>query len=298
LQSYFPGLAVTYTAAHYRPKILDPPGECKPNEWITTQLAKRLGILEKYNKYYTTDDKWDEMWSERVKDAFDRTVAEMKTRGAPAPTWEEFKAGKYLKIEDMYTEPWYAFKDQIEKGVPFNTKSGKLEILWDYIEETKGLNKGEQVPISSMPTYGRYCHPVPSYIPPTRGFHDPLVAEYPLTMISSHSRYRNHSAFLSNPMLLNELYRHDCWISVADAKARGIKDGDCVSITNNYGTIVMVAYVTNRISPGVILVRLGGWFLPNASGIDRGGCPNAITGDIVSPVLPAKGTTIAQVEKF
>ncbi len=52
--------------------------------------------------------------------------------------------------------------------------------------------------------------------------------------------------------------REPCLINTADAKARGIKDGDVVRVFNERGQILAGAKVTDAVRPGVVRVSEGG----------------------------------------
>jgi len=96
-------------------------------------------------------------------------------------------------------------------------------------------------------------------------------------------------------------------MSGVDAIARGIKDGDTVKVFNDKGTVVLPVYVSNRISPGITIMRHGAWFNEISPGVDNGGCQNSLTGELdysggvvnnpgISPVTPARGTTLCEVQ--
>ena len=144
-----------------------------------------------------------------------------------------------------------------------------------------------------------------AYIPQVRGWYDGLNSQYPLQMLTSHSRYRYHSAFWYNPMLTGEVYQHGLWISGVDAIARKINTGDMLKVFNDWGAVINVkAYVTNRISPGVVLLRYGTPFEQAAPGVDTGGCANSLTGEddtgnnAVSPISTARCATLVEVQKL
>lgn len=160
-----------------------------------------------------------------------------------------------------------------------------------------------------MPTYGRNWDHVPSYIQQVRGFYDPLVSKYTMTMMTPHSRYRYHSGFWASQMLRPEVYQHHLWINAADAMRRGINDGDTVEVFNDKGKTLIPAFVTNRVSPGVVMCRLGGWFEQPTPGVnlDISGCPNSLAGEpdyannvvedpTISAVNAAKATTVVEVQ--
>ena len=53
--------------------------------------------------------------------------------------WEEFKRHGVYKFK--LDRPHVAFQDQIEKGVPFQTPSGKIEILCTELAQINGLDE-------------------------------------------------------------------------------------------------------------------------------------------------------------
>ena len=95
------------------------------------------------------------------------------------------------------------------------------------------------------------------------------------------------------------MYRHRVWLNTVDARNRDIKDNDMIKVYNDRGTIVMPAYVTNRIMPGVVLIHHGGRYIPNDDGIDVGASPSTLLGgDFESCTAPARATSLVQIEKY
>jgi anaerobic dimethyl sulfoxide reductase subunit A len=272
----------------YAPKIIEPQGEAKDLMWIQTQLAKRLGLLDLFMPLYTTDKDWDNLMESLHKEAYEKWAA---ARGINIP-WEEFKK-KPIIHRDVVDEINYPFKAQIQKGEKFNTRTGKIEIYSEYLAKTD-LKRTQ---------YGGYIDPLPVYRPVWEGFYDPKAQKYPLMAITPHGRYRIHSVQDSNPWLSQDAYRHSVWINVADAKARGIKDGDLVRVYNDVGETVIPAYVTSRIVPGVVCLYEGAWYNPNAQSIDRRGCSDIICyNESAAQRYPGAGawpfTALVEVEKF
>jgi anaerobic dimethyl sulfoxide reductase subunit A len=117
-------------------------------------------------------------------------------------------------------------------------------------------------------------------------------------LLSPHGRYRVHYLFWDHPWLKDHVYRHRVWISTTDARSRGIKEGDLIQVYNDRGKVVMPAYVTSRIMPGLIVIRHGGKYIPDKSGVDRGASPSTLMGgDFESCITPAKAANLVQVEK-
>ena len=140
---------------------------------------------------------------------------------------------------------------------PLKTSSGLIEIVCPAAVE------------AGLPS-------IPSYIEAGGG-----SEEYPLQLLTPHSRIRSHSCEHTNPWL-QRLEPHSVWISSKDAAVRGVKDGEVVEVSSRAGTTRIPAMVTERIMPGVVCVYQGTWYQPSADGVDDGGCANVLTTHITS----------------
>ena len=110
-------------------------------------------------------------------------------------------------------------------------------------------------------------------------------------------------------MTSRDEYRNSVWISVPDAKARGIRDGDLVLAYNDAGEVMVPAYVTSRMTPGCACLIFGRYYSPSAiktekmpDGIDRwGNCnfliPNNQHDDIIGPILCAALIDVKRVDE-
>jgi anaerobic dimethyl sulfoxide reductase subunit A len=270
----------------YSPKCVEPQGEAKEPEWILTKLAEKMGFLKEYNPNYIDDSKWEEVKDKLLEASYEAKAKTLANMGRTLPSWKEFK--KNIVYHFDFPEPLYSYGPQIKEGKPFDTKSGKIEIYSDYLEKTD----------LTTTKYGAPIPPIPRYIPPEHMMFSPHAGKYPLTMLTSHSPYRSHTAYDTNPLLDEETYRHSIWISVSDAKARGIKDGDLVRVYNDCGELIMPAFVTSLIMPGVVIVWHGAWFTPNQAGRDSRGACNVLTYDSMSPSGSFPVTSVVEVEKL
>jgi anaerobic dimethyl sulfoxide reductase subunit A len=137
---------------------------------------------------------------------------------------------------------------------------------------------------------------------------DPRTEEYPLALLSPISGFKTHSAHANNTHLRDEVYRHACWISIPDAKERGINDGDLVRVHSSVGESIVPAFVTARLTPGVAALFHGEWYAPSQvktelqpDGIDRKGNPNLLIEDVLPDKMtigPAIKTAPAEIERF
>ncbi len=283
------------------PGVIKPQGEARPDDWVYSELARRLGIGEQYNRYYHGDD-WDESWERYLQDEYRRLAKDLKSQGIKAPTWEEFKKTGLINIDENFDEPWFGYKSFTEEGKPLRTLSGKIE-LHSYIlaDETRRgklqIDDSRRI-IDDLPNDWRDLPPIPAYQKMYRGMDHPDVNRFPLMLLTSYTRYRNHSTFWNVPWLRGDCYRHTMWINAADAKARGIRDGDLVRIFNDHGVAILPAYVTSRIMPGIGAIHHGGWYEPDENGVDRGATPNVFLGDTESPVTAPLVTNLVQIENY
>ena len=242
-------------------KAIEPLGETKSDLEIFSELARRLN-LQGYND--RSDEEWLRSFVEATPDL---------------PAFEAFKAKGFHEIG--LAQPWVAFRDLVDKGGPFPTPSGRIEIFSEKIAEMNN-------PL--LP-------PIPKYIEPWEGPKDPLRARYPLQLVSPHARTRVNSQFDNIPSL-KALADDTAWLSREDAEARGIVDGENVMIYNDRGRMIARAKVTDRIIPGVVSFDEGAWYRPDARGVDLGGCVNVLTKDEKSPAgaFPCN-TCLVEVKK-
>ncbi len=175
------------------------------------------------------------------------------------PDFNTFKEKSYHIFKER--KPLVNFLDNIEKGVPFGTPSGKIEI---FSKAFYDLNRPDDIP--GIPRH-TFCDEGPE---------DDLISKYPLQLIAYHTKRRCHSQHDENP-LLQELDPTAIWINPADATSRGIEDGEIVEIFNDRGVMRIPAKVTSKIVAGVIAVSEGGWYKTDADGADIGGSINVLT---------------------
>jgi anaerobic dimethyl sulfoxide reductase subunit A len=244
-----------------------PPGECKSDLEIAGDLAERLGLRD-YNPHS------EEEWLKKFVEENPETSKQIKD-------YEKFRREGIHRVK--LAEPIVAFKKQIEdpENNPFDTPSGKIEI---FSQRAADLDN----PL---------CPPIPKYLSTWEDLNDPLREKYPLQLISPHPKNRVHSHF-QHVDWLREIEPHRAWINPVDAGARGVKDGDEIYVFNDRGKLVITAWVTERIMPGVICIFQGAWYDPDQEGIDRGGCVNVLTNDAYSEGgASALNTVLVQVSK-
>lgn len=153
---------------------------------------------------------------------------------------------------------------------PLPTPSGKIEIF------SQALAQRHQ---PKLP-------PVPQYID------NPAQKERPLLMVTVHSRKSVHSSFYNVPWL-QEIEPHTLWINPVDAEANGIGNGEKVTVSNDTGTVVITAKLSERIMPGVVSIPQGAWYQPDEDGRDWNGSVNVLCPDTISPGEAAVTNAVA-----
>jgi anaerobic dimethyl sulfoxide reductase subunit A len=301
----------------YNQKCADPPGEVKPRGWIWVQIAKRLGIAEQYSPRLANipDDKWDETIENLHREAYEKWASREEIAPFNPPGWEEFQKKPVFRWQ--VDEPYYTYKNAILRGEnPFKgTDSGKIEFYSQELAASSGsVGKDKSTPVKTRaanPHYdGGHLSPMAEMNKGGKAtYYSNDTAKYPLLMSSPHGLYRIHTLLDNQPLLAGDCYRHACWISVPEAKARGIKDNDLIRVFNDQAEIIMPAYVTSKVVPGTVNIFHGGWYLPGKmktalmpEGIDTRGAPNLMTHyeehqpDTILDHQPCKA--LVQIEKW
>jgi anaerobic selenocysteine-containing dehydrogenase len=119
----------------------------------------------------------------------------------------------------------------------FRTASGKAELYSDAVGAL-GLD------------------PVADFTPPTESRHGKKENSLPLELLARKSDNFLNSSFSNVPSVQQMEEPGLLEISAADARARGIGDGDKVRVYNRRGDIVLKARVDGNVQPGVVSARL------------------------------------------
>jgi anaerobic dimethyl sulfoxide reductase subunit A len=165
------------------------------------------------------------------------------------------------QIRDLEPFPPRSLPAKLEQTAPF-VPTGRIEF---YKEEQRFRDLGETVP---------------TYRPPyDDSTHDP--GQWPLTLLSPHSKWRIHSSYANNAWL-EEIHggRPEVFISVVDAAARGITTGDPIRVWNTRGAVEAWARVTEAEQPGAVTLYEGWW--PRQFRAGKG--VNELTSSAVNPI--------------
>jgi molybdopterin guanine dinucleotide-containing S/N-oxide reductase-like protein len=274
----------------YTPQAISPIGESL-SDWETcVKIADRMGVRTKFTDGKSVDDLIAQTWSNCNVAAENKKPATMKI------TLEDFKKKGYLAVPfppmDQYVDTGDEKTSRRKIGGPgirwwynkpngggLGTNSGNFE--FEASDLKQGYPDDEERP------------PVPHYIPYGVTNQDslthPRAKQYPLINGSNHPRWRHHARYDGSSWVTeipeakiynNGYYYEPMWINPIDAKARGISNGDVIKAFNERGAVIMGAYVTERIKPGVVMSSEGANYDPvsvdSGNLLDKGGATNSI----------------------
>ncbi|MCS6947192.1 MAG: molybdopterin-dependent oxidoreductase, partial [Steroidobacteraceae bacterium] len=288
-------------------KCIEPLGESKSDYDIFLAIAERLGLGAIYSEGGNTELDWCKRvfdssdiakhmsWREFLKKGY--FVVPPVAPSARAPTaFRWFYEGRKKDVPEPYPLP----SDYVEFGKGLQTPSGKYE----FVPQTlKKINDPGRPPLNVYQ---------PVYEDPAR---DPAFKDYPLQLLTPHSRYPFHVMGDDEDSVLRDIREHRVLVDghyylVArvnrrDAEARGVRDGDLIRVWNDRGSVVCAAQLTERLRPGVISAATGSAEYRPAgepgNSTDLGGCMNLLNPhkpitDKTHSIKP--NTTRVQFEKW
>ena len=280
----------SFTACNHRVilmqhKCIEPLGESKSDFQIFLELSKRLGFSAMFSEGCTEYD-----WCKRLFDATDvpnvMNWKEFLKKGyyvVPAPkedlrapvSFRAFAEDRPKDTPEMAPLP-ADYTEQVLKGL--QTQSGKLEFVCSSLQRFDPDDPERPV--------------MTKHIPSWEGHHTTeLYQEYPLQLITPHSRYSFHTMGDGKQSWLNDIKEHRVlidgyhyWIvrmNSKDAEVRGIKENDLVKVFNDRGAVLCATQVTERVRPGTVHSYASSAVYdpigePGVSP-DRGGCMNILT---------------------
>jgi anaerobic selenocysteine-containing dehydrogenase len=228
-------------------QAMDPLGECRSNVEMFRALAERMGFE-------------DDCFRESVDSMIDRAL------DSPNPmlkgiTRDRLESEHRIRLNfenstnhlgaDAFVRP--AGRSSAENATPFlpfaegkfPTPSGKAEFYNETLKR-QGLD------------------PVVAFTPPDESRHGSMqlgsgskAAGFPLELLARKPDNHLNSSFANVPSVREmEPWIGDLEMHPADAKTRGVRDGDRVRIFNPRGEIVLQARVDGSVRPGVVAARL------------------------------------------
>jgi len=220
----------------------------------------------------------------------------------------------YLQLQQKVIEPLYESKSDLEIVASLAKRMGMDDFLTESEEEliARLLESGhpsmegitlEKLKESPMPpaTYslpafatpsGRlefyverlrdFGQELPFYMEPIESQRTPLAQKYPLSLLTTHTKYRTHSMFANVPWLRELDPEPTLEMNSADAQARGIQDGDLVRVFNDRGEVKLRVRLHQGVRAGLVNICQG-W----SPGDYVEGTHQALTHETINPAQQA-----------
>lgn len=294
-------------------KVVDPLFEAKTEEWMESELAKRLGLNP------------DEIYPVSDKQQFFNSLVGAKVITKDGENYEPLVTITQQDIQEWGVEGnpqegKIALNDLLEQGVyqvprsaddnftvvqgeefvkdpeanPMGTKSGKLEIHCQALTD-----KIAAYGFTTVPPIAKYEPPLEGYEDTFKNWQSKEKGTYPFQLVTIHYGRRSHSTYDNVPQL-REAYPQDFVMNTRDGEALGLKDGDTVLIKSAYGKCIRSLTLSETLMPGVVTLGEGAWAdIDEKTGIDKAGCTNVLCGArLTGQGEEPWNTTIVRVEKY
>ena len=294
-------------------KVVEPLFESRDDQWIESELAKRLGLdpmkiyplsikQQAFNQVAgATVIKADGSGYEPLVTITDADITALGVTGKPQtgriPIMEYKDKGVYQVARTPGDKLGFiakaAFRQDPDKN-PLKTESGKLEIYCPALSKVIGSYGWNTLPAT------------PNYRPPVEGveatfdnWDAQVKGKYPLQLYTIHYARRSHSTF-DNVTWLREAFPQEFMMNSMDAAERGIKTGDIVKVSSQHGAVIRPAFVTDRMTPGVTTLGEGAWAdIDEATGVDKAGATNTLDGgNPTGQGTQPYNSCVVQVEKW
>ena len=202
-------------------QAIEPLGESRPNVELFRALAQRMGFDE-------------DCFRESVDDMIDVALNSGNpwVRGIDR---QRLETEGHIRLDFQPDRQAQAFLPFAQGN--FGTSSGKAELYSEALK-AQGLD------------------PVAQFTPPTESRHGEQAKAFPLELLARKSDNFLNSTFSNLPSLQEMEEPGLLEMSAADARSRGIAEGDTVRLFNRRGDIHLTAKVNGAVQPGVVCARL------------------------------------------
>jgi len=226
-------------------QAIEPLGECRSNVDVFRALAERMGFR-------------DDCFRESVDEMIDAAL-DSKNPWLDGIDRRRLEAEGHIRLNFQAAE--LRSSGQARAAVPtgsettpflpfahgnFATASGKAELYSEALR-AQGL------------------HPVAEFIPPGESRHSRQARTFPLELLARKSDNFLNSTFSNLPSVQEMEEPGLLEMSAADARGRGIGEGDTVRVFNRRGDIHLTAKINGAVQTGVVCARLA-WAKLSAGG--------------------------------
>lgn len=265
-------------------KLREPFAEARNDHDIFAALADRFGIREAF-----TEGRDEMGW---IRHMWGTSRDNARRAGIELPSFEDFWTGGLLDLESTNVSALRLARLRDDPAAhPLRTPSGKVEL---YSETIAGFGYAD-------------CPGHPAWMEPKEWLGAPEAARLPLHLMSDQPKGRLHSQLDPGEASARTKVRgrEPVLMNPADARRRGIADGDIVRLANGRGACLGGAVLTEDVMEGVVVMSTGSWFDAedpgNAASLERHGNPNVLTRDEGTSSLaqgPSCNSCLVEATKF
>jgi anaerobic selenocysteine-containing dehydrogenase len=252
-------------------QAIEPPGEAQSNVWLFGQLGQRMGFPEPCFR-----DTPEEIVRQALGiDSSSGPGAHSTNAGMEHITFEALEEQGHIPLS-FHRDP-EAHPFQPYTTGPLATPSGKIEFYSESLAAS-GLD------------------PLPGFTPPVESRWGEAAKKYPLELLARKADNYMNSTFanLDGHRKMEARTNQRVEIHPADAKARGLAEGDPVRLFNDRGSLQLTALLNPSLPAGVVAARLD-W-----AKLGQGGSNvNALTSERLTDIGAGATfySTLVEVEK-
>jgi anaerobic selenocysteine-containing dehydrogenase len=233
-------------------QAIEPPGEARSNVWLFSQLAQTMGFTEPCFR-----DTEEQLIRQALGVGLD---GYSKNPGMEHISFEDLEERGHIPLA-FHRDPENApFLPYTSERLP--TPSGKIEFY-----------------SNALAAQGQ--DPLPGFTPPSESRWSEGAKRFPLEFLGRKADNYMNSTFanLDGHRKMEARTSQRLEMHPADAKTRGIADGDRVRVWNDRGEILLTALIDGRVPEGVVAGRLD-WAKFNEGGVNV----NALTSEKLTDV--------------
>jgi anaerobic selenocysteine-containing dehydrogenase len=214
-------------------QAIEPPGEARPNVWLFSQLAQRMGFPEPCFR-----DTPEQIIRQALGIDPDGSPGTHSTNpGMEHITFEDLEEQGHIPLAFHRDTEAHPFRPFASGPVP--TPSGKIEFYSEALAAA-GLD------------------PLPAFVPPVESRWGEAAKRYPLEFLSRKADNYMNSTFanLDGHRKMEAQTSQRLEMHPSDAQSRGIAAGDHVRVFNDRGSLPLTAMLNPSLPAGVVAARL------------------------------------------
>ncbi len=199
------------------PKLIDPPAECKPNHWVISEIAKRVGA------------------SHPAFEMSEREIIDWTLQQSGWGAHKDLEEDNFIDSQPTFEEAHFIH------GFHWPDKKFRFKPDWARVPFAGGKQMG---PIDQLPVFPDHWNVIEDVNP-----------EYPFRLATSPARNYLNSTFTETKTSRTREGEPSVMIHPDDARAHGLSDGDHVTLFNQRGETTLKARVFEGVVRGVLIAE-------------------------------------------